>query len=151
MGCTSLTSVTIPNSVTNIGVGAFAGCTSLTSVYFQGNAPSIGDYVFDGDKKTTVYFLPGTTGWATSFAGLPTALWTPQVQTTDATFGVRSNQFGFTINWASGMTVVVEASTSLTNPVWSPLQTNTLTSGSWYFSDPQWTNYPNRFYRLRWP
>ena len=49
------------------------------------------------------------------------------------------------------MVVVVEASTNLANPIWSPLATNTLTSGSSYFSDPQWTNYPGRFYRLRWP
>jgi len=32
---------------------------------------------------------------------------------------------------------------------WPPLATNTLTSGSCYFSDPQWTNYPGRYYRLR--
>ena len=32
-----------------------------------------------------------------------------------------------------------------------PLQTNTLSSDSLYFSDPQWTNYPARFYRLRSP
>jgi hypothetical protein len=44
---------------------------------------------------------------------------------------------------------VVEASTDLIN--WQPVQTNTLTSGSVYFSDPQWTNYPGRFYRLRSP
>jgi hypothetical protein len=96
--------------------------------------------------------LPGTTGWSDFSAntGLPTVLWTPQVQTSDAGFGVRTNQFGFTINWASGMTVVVEASTSLVNPTWSPISTNTLTSGSSYFSDPQWTNYPGRFYRFRW-
>jgi len=30
--CTSLTSITIPNSVTSIGAGAFIYCTSLTSV-----------------------------------------------------------------------------------------------------------------------
>lgn len=32
-GCTSLTSVTIPNSVTSIGEGAFYECTSLTDIY----------------------------------------------------------------------------------------------------------------------
>ena len=35
-GCTSLTSVTIPDSVTTIGLGAFLGCTSLTTVYYTG-------------------------------------------------------------------------------------------------------------------
>ncbi|UWP26391.1 leucine-rich repeat domain-containing protein [[Eubacterium] siraeum] len=31
-GCTSLTSITIPNNVTIIGSSAFEGCTSLTSI-----------------------------------------------------------------------------------------------------------------------
>ena len=70
--------------------------------------------------------------------------------TGDADFGVRTNQFGFNLNWASSeASVVVEASTDLIN--WQPVQTNTLTTGSAYFSDPQWTNYPGRFYRLRSP
>jgi hypothetical protein len=33
--------------------------------------------VFDGDTNATVYYLPGTTGWGTTFGGRPTALWTP--------------------------------------------------------------------------
>ena len=91
--CTNLTSLTIPDGVTNIDRGAFASCTSLTAVYFQGNAPSLGDaYVFQGDTNATVYYLPGTTGWGTTFGGRPTALWTkvptiqaqPQTQTTEA-------------------------------------------------------------------
>jgi hypothetical protein len=32
-----------------------------------------------------------------------------------------------------------------------PVITNTLVNGTNYFSDPQWTNYPGRFYRLRSP
>ena len=96
--------------------------------------------------------MPGTTGWD-SFAqltDLPTALWTPQMQS-DASFGVRTNRFGFNINWASDTVIVVEACTNLANPVWFPVGTNTLTGGSSYFSDSQWTNYPGRFYRLRSP
>jgi hypothetical protein len=72
------------------------------------------------------------------------------VQTSDTSFGARTNQFGFTISWASGMTVVVEACTNSANPIWVPVGTNTLTGGSAYFSDPQWASYPSRFYRLRW-
>jgi hypothetical protein len=49
------------------------------------------------------------------------------------------------------MNVAVDTSTSLINPTWTPLVTNTLTGSSLYFSDPQWTNYSIRFYRLRWP
>ena len=48
-------------------------------------------------------------------------------------------------------TVVVEAATSLANPVWVPLRTNTLIGGSAYFSDARWTSYPRRFYRIRSP
>ena len=62
-----------------------------------------------------------------------------------------SNQLRFDITWASGMAVVVEAATNLANPLWFPVWTDTLTGGSSYFSDPQWTNYHNRFYRLRSP
>ena len=43
------------------------------------------------------------------------------MQTSDASFGVRTNQFGFNINWASGMAVIVEATTNLANPTWIPL------------------------------
>jgi hypothetical protein len=43
-----------------------------------------------------------------------------------------------------------EATTSLANPTWSPLQTNTLNGNSLYFTNPQWTNYPSRFYRVTW-
>jgi hypothetical protein len=69
--------------------------------------------------------------------------------TDDGGFGVQNNQFGFNIAWASDTVVVVEACTNLANPAWTPVGTNTLTGGSSYFSDPDWTSYPGRFYRLR--
>ena len=150
--CTGLTSVTIPNSVASVGNGAFSDCTRLTRVYFLGDAPGIagGWFVFSG-ADATVYYLPGTAGWGLTFAGRPTALWKPQVQNRDANFGVQTNRFGFTITWASGQVVVVEACADLTNPIWSPLQTNTLSTDTLYFSDPEWMKYASRFYRLRSP
>jgi len=51
--CASLTSVTIPASVTSVGGLAFNGCTSLTSVTFQGTIPSggIGNYALPGNLR----------------------------------------------------------------------------------------------------
>ena len=155
----------VPGSVTRIGSYAFGNYyfsmysgypinSSLTSVYFQGNAPTSDDdlSVFSGNGNVAVYYLPGTTGWDyILFESTFTALWLPQAQTTDSSFGVKTNQFGFNIDWASGQTVVVEVCTNLLNPDWQPVQTNRLTTGSVYFSDPQWMNYPGRFYRLRSP
>jgi hypothetical protein len=152
--CMSLTNVTIGNGVTNIEASAFEGCFSLTSIYFKGNAPNVSHDVFNGDNKATVYYLPGTTGWSTNIGGLPTALWVlpyPVILTTASIIGVQTNGFGFTISWATNIPVVVEASTTLANPVWSPVRTNALASGSSYFGDPQWKNYPARFYRIRSP
>ena len=42
----SISSITIPNSVTNIGNGAFGGCTSLTNVTIPNSVTSIGDDAF---------------------------------------------------------------------------------------------------------
>jgi hypothetical protein len=68
---------------------------------------------------------------------------------------VRTNRFGFNVmgdNWAC----VVETCTNLANPVWTPLVTNVIVGGvtnpsESYFSDPRWTNFPGRYYRLRTP
>ena len=148
--CTSLTRVSIPSSVTTIEGYAFSGCTNFGSVYFQGNAPSGSSLVFSG-ANTTVYYLPGTTGWGATFAGRPTVLWNSQIQTGDAGFGVKAGQFGFNVTGTSGLSFVVEATTDLAQPVWTPVSTNTLAAGTAAFSDPQWRNYPTRFYRLRTP
>ncbi len=45
-GCSSLASVTIPESVTSIGNRAFYGCSSLASVTIPEGVTSIGDYAF---------------------------------------------------------------------------------------------------------
>jgi len=146
--CPNLSGITIPASVTSIGDEAFCVCPLLTVVYALNNPPpgGISPIAFD---PPTIYYLPGATNWATYSAanGIPATLWLPQA-TRDASFGVRTNQFGFNVNWVSGQKFVVEACTNLANPVWHPIQTNTLNGNSAYFSDPQWTNHPTRFYRV---
>ena len=148
--CPSLTNVIIAGSVTNIGSGAFGDCPRMAGVYFQGNVPGADPTGFTNDAAT-IYYLPGTAGWGSSFCGIPAVPWNPQPQTGGASFGVRTNRFGFNVTGSSNLVVVLVAATNLTNPVWLPVAINTLTNGACYFSDPQWTNYPGRFYGLRPP
>lgn len=149
--CNNLLTVTVPASVTLMDWNTFIYCGALTGVYFLGNAPDTGGFNPFDYTSPTVYYLPGSTGWVTFAAdtGVPQMPWLPQIQPAAGGFGGLTNAFGFNLNWASGQTVVVEASADLMN--WQPLLTNTLTGGTAYFSDAAWSNYSSRFYRLRSP
>jgi Leucine Rich Repeat (LRR) protein len=150
--CANLTSITVPDSVVRIGNTAFQGCGRMLGFYFQGNAPSLVPFALrSANNIAVVYYLPGTTGWGPMADGVPAVLWNPQVQTADNNFGVRQNRFGFNITGTADIPIVIEGCASLGAPTWIPLQSGTLTNGAIYFSDPQWTNYPSRLYRIRSP
>jgi hypothetical protein len=161
--CYALTTVTIGGGVASIGSQAFAFDSFIfplktVTVFFLGNAPGAGadTSVFNYNGLATIYYLPGKTGWHSPFDGLPAFPWNPLAQTSGTMFGVRTNRFGFNISGSSNLVLVVEACTNFANPVWLPVSTNTLntfigTNGTSYFSDPKWTNYRSRFYRLRSP
>lgn len=57
-GCRGLTSITIPDSVTSIGVGAFSGCTGLTSITLPDSVTSIGGGAFGGCTGLTSVTIP---------------------------------------------------------------------------------------------
>jgi hypothetical protein len=143
--CYDLTNITIPASVTNIEANAFTECGDLVGVFFLGNAPSIPVSSPPFNQSETIYYLPGTTGWSNTFSGRPTVLWNPQIQAGGASFGVQSNRFGFNITGTSNIPMVVEACTNLASPVWTPLQSLTLTNGLVYFSEPLQTNSSGRY------
>ena len=149
--CASLTTVTIGKNLRLIGLGALQYSTSLVAVYFQGNHPGGNAYPLTGDNNATVYYLPGATGWGTTFSGRPAVLWNPTIRASDASFGVQTNRFGFRVTGTANIPIAAEACTDLAIGSWTCLQTCTLTNGSVYFSDPGWTNYPARFYRIRSP
>ena len=55
--CSSLTSLTLPSSVNEIGIYAFHGCSGLTSLTLPSSVTSsIRDYIFDGLKECN-YFI----------------------------------------------------------------------------------------------
>lgn len=56
--CVNLTSITIPNSVTDIDEYAFEGCTGLTSVTLGNSIVSIGTSAFDGCNALTSITIP---------------------------------------------------------------------------------------------
>ena len=47
-GCSGLTSIVIPDSVTSIGKEAFSGCSGLKSITIPDSVTSIGEYAFSG-------------------------------------------------------------------------------------------------------
>ena len=153
--CTSLRQVTIPSSVTSLGELAFSFCTSLNSAYFLGNAPPDSEFFgYFSSDPAIVYYLPGTTGWGSMFGAVSTKLWfqsQPAVLSFEPSFGLQNGQFRFLVSWATNASVVVQACTNLVNPVWIPVATNALSSGTNYFGDTQWTSYPNRYYRVSGP
>ena len=95
MGCSSLTSVTIGNSVTSIGNGAFSDCSSLTSVTIPNSVTSIGKWTFsDCTSLDTIICL----------GNIP-------ADVEENTFG--NNQSNMTLIVPCGKSVVYQAS-----PVW---------------------------------
>ena len=70
-GCSGLTSLTIPCSVTSIGHGAFSGCSGLTSLTIPSSVTWIGYWAFEGCSGLTSLTIPsGVTsiGWG-AFSG----------------------------------------------------------------------------------
>jgi len=70
-GCTSLKTVTIPASVKLLRNCAFAACPNLQSIYFEGDAPQIANYVLY-PPLPTIYYHEGAAGWTNPWYGCPT-------------------------------------------------------------------------------
>jgi hypothetical protein len=176
-GCRSLSSVKIPDSVTSIGRNAFGVCglSSVTigrnvgfigdgafqecylqSIFFLGDAPQHGIDVFEsmvpiGAEKFSVpiSYLPETEGWSLLYADQPTIPWEIPEFTELANLESDSSGFSFSISGFPNADVVVEACGDLSAGNWEPIGTCTLVGGSGEFTDAEWGNYPERYYRVR--
>lgn len=101
--CPGLISVIIPSNIISLGLSAFADCRALNSAYFYGNAPSSPSGAFLSDP-TTVYYLPGTTGWGTSYGDVQAAVFP---------FGYTTNDTGAIITNYSGSSQTVNIPSSI--------------------------------------
>jgi hypothetical protein len=172
--CTSLGSVTFPSNAV-IGDFAFLNCSGLGNITFV-NGESMGEYTFaECFALTNIYLWGEATGQSNSFnedssavvyyspeanepefsieTGVPGAAWSAQIQTAAGNFGVKNNVFGFNVVSTNSipMPIVIQVCTNLNSAVWAPLQSVTLTNGSFFFTDAEWTNYLERFYRVSAP
>ncbi|MCP5522269.1 MAG: hypothetical protein H7A46_12055 [Verrucomicrobiales bacterium] len=87
-------------------------------------------YVADGENGLVILELPF-----------------PAILTDRDNFGVIGSEFGFSVGGRAGKTVIVEGSIDLQQ--WLPLETHTMGDAPWRFNDPEWEQFPGRFYRVR--
>ncbi len=149
--CDGLTSVTIPSSVVMIENYAFYHCGQLNALYFGGNAPATGLDLLKGANASQVYYLAENSGWGSTFAGRPTAVWThaePTIVKSSMTFTYNSVSFVASSQGATPW-VLIESSPSFSNPTWTAVSTNLMEAGFAPVNLLMSTDQTSSFYRCR--
>ena len=144
--CSSLTSITIPDSVNSIGEWAFYDCSSLTNIYFESNAPSIRWDVFrEVSKNAKIFVNPSATGFGETFAGLPVQILEKTLKIN--TFSKSASPFSLTFETQSDSTYKIEASHDLKK--WGEIGEVQGTGSSVKFTDWREALFEKQYYRLK--
>ena len=150
--CSSLTSVTIPDSVTSIGNQAFRDCSSLTSVTFEGNAPSLETNVDGGagqfsnvSRNAKIFINSDATGFGVSFGGLPVQILKKKLAI--KSFNNHASPFTISFESKSDSTYKIEASHDLKK--WGEIGEAQGTGSSVEFTDWREALFQKQYYRLR--
>jgi hypothetical protein len=128
-GCDGLSSVTIGKNVTSIGRLAFAACLNLSTLLFQGDPPTLAEDAFQLVRfNAVVYYLSSTSGWASTFGGLPTQPFIPAARA-----NIHSPASGFQFTWTGtgSIPMRVRRASSPDGP-WTVISTNNSTG---HFTD----------------
>lgn len=109
----------------------------------------ISGYIFTNPPITIID--PDATNFAWRFYRIGPLSWASSVTKLASNAGesLSSNDFNLTLYSLPGLNYEIEASTDLVN--WTIITGFSSTNSTLHFSDPLWTNYPSRFYRLRSP
>jgi hypothetical protein len=154
--------VVFGSGLRTLGQEAFYACEGLTNACFEGNAPTDGGNVFGFDDLSSILYVEGSTGWESTFDGIPTASCTECVAVVLAPLGITSvsasgaNLVINATNGVSGGTYYVLMSENLAQPFsqWTPVGTNVLSvSGNFTITaiNTVSRDVPQRFFILEEP
>jgi hypothetical protein len=129
MGCSNLASVIMGSNVTNIHSNAFYYAENLTSILFRGSAPADSSWAGELPTNSTIYYLPGASGWPASYGSRSTQVFEPAAA--ESAFALTT---GFQFSWTNtgSIPMNVRRTTSLGGP-WTVVSTNNSTG---QFIDP---------------
>ena len=145
-GCDNLREIYFYGGVNSLADGVFGACRSLAGVYFLCDVPTLdtGTDLFTATGDVTVYYIANPSSWGATLGGVPAVEWTPM----PADVEVTENAFRFTVAWAKGQSIKVQACSDLTAPVWQDVDTYILTNGTCLVTDPHWADSALRIYRI---
>ena len=100
---TNLTSISIPDSVTNFAEYCFFECSNLTGVVISNAAASVGDFAFADCASLTAATMPGDlTNASTAFYGCPNLT---SVTITDGSTNIVADEFAFYFTSLASVTI----------------------------------------------